>query len=369
ILKKPIGRLDPWEVSYLSELQCQKLYAFDEEQLRPYFEMKVVLEGIFSIFRRLYGISFCAKKTTISPREGCEDVPVWHESVQYYEVYEKDGRLLGAFYLDLYPRLGKRSGAWVANQLRQGYYRRTNGQWITPIGFVGANLTPPTNEQPSLLTHYEVETLLHEFGHLMHHLMSGVEYASLGGVNVAWDFVELPSQIMENWAWEWDVLSSFAKHYQSGAPLPREIYQKMIHARNHNISIAFMRQLSLQKMDLDLHCSYDGSPLDAFIEKAIDGYVIQYSCKLLSLIRHFTHLFGDTTGYAAAYYSYKWAEVLDADAFTRFQRKGIFNPAVARIFRHRILEQGNREPPQVLFRQFMGRNPCVDALLFRYGLH
>jgi oligopeptidase A len=361
------ARLEPWELAYLSEKLCRKLHNFDQEELRPYFPLDAVLLGLFKILGRLYGITFRPLPTTMDRQGKSQEISVWHRDVRYYEVLEKDGELLGAFYLDLFPREGKRSGAWMDGALRNGH-RRKNGEWITPVGFVAANLTPPTETQPSLLTHYEVETLFHEFGHLMHHLMGKVDYGSLNGTNVAWDFVELPSQILENWVWEREALDIFARHYESQEPLPGELFQKMLAARNHLIAIATMRQLSLQKMDLDLHISYVDGDLDAFIDEAISAYVIPYATRPLPIVRHFHHLFSSPTGYAAGYYSYKWAEVLDADAFTRFEKDGIFNEIVAEDFRKKILELGNAEPPDVLYRNFMGRDPNSDALLRRYGM-
>jgi oligopeptidase A len=361
----PADRLEPWQTAYFSEKLCRKLYSFDQEELRPYFPLDAVLSGLFQILWELYGISFQPLPTATEPVEG--SISVWHRDVQYYEVREGDGKLLGSFYLDLFPRDGKRSGAWMEGALRNGH-REKNGEWTTPIGFVAANLTPATETNRSLLTHYEVETLFHEFGHLMHHLMGRVDYGSLNGTNVAWDFVELPSQILENWVWEWEALAMFARHYESQEPLPRELFKKMVAARNHLISCTIMRQLSFQKMDLDLHISYAGEDLDAFIDGSIASYVVPYATTPLSLVRHFHHLFSSPTGYAAAYYSYKWAEVLDADAFTRFQREGIFNEMVAEEFRRKILERGNAEAPDVLYHNFMGRGPNLDALLRRYDL-
>jgi oligopeptidase A len=363
----PSDRLEPWQLAYLSEKLCQKVHNFDREELRPYFPLDAVLSGLFKTLERLYGISFQALPTAMDPAAGSGAIPVWHGDVRYHEVRESDGKLLGAFYLDLFPREGKRSGAWMEGALRNGH-RGKDGEWVTPIGFVAANLTPPTETQPSLLTHYEVETLFHEFGHLMHHLMGRVDYGSINGTNVAWDFVELPSQILENWVWEREALDMFARHHESREPLPGELFGKMLAARNHLIALTTMRQLSLQKMDLDLHLSYGGEDLDAFIDGSIAAYVVPFATKPLSLVRHFHHLFSGPTGYAAAYYSYKWAEVLDADAFTRFQGEGIFNGAVAGEFREKILERGNAEPPDVLYHNFMGRGPNLDALLRRCGM-
>ncbi|MDR0727921.1 MAG: M3 family metallopeptidase [Puniceicoccales bacterium] len=360
-------RLEPWQLAYLSEKLCRKLYNFDREELRPYFPLDAVLSGLFGILQRLYGITFRALPTAVGQRKDPKTIPVWHGDVRYYDVLEGDGKLLGSFYLDLFPREGKRSGAWMEGVLRNGH-RGKNGEWITPIGFVAANLTPATEADPSLLTHYEVETLFHEFGHLMHHLMGRVDYGSLNGTNVACDFVELPSQILENWVWEREALDMFARHHKSQKPLPGELFEKMLAARNHLIATTIMRQLSFQKMDLDLHISYVDDDLDVFIDKSISSYVVPYATKPLSLVRHFLHLFSSSTGYAAAYYSYKWSEVLDADAFTRFQGEGIFNGVVANEFRRTILERGNAEPPDVLYYKFMGRPPSLNALLYRYGL-
>jgi oligopeptidase A len=367
VLHRPTGRLEPWEVAYFSELQCQKLHGFSEEQLRPYFEINAVLGGIFQTFQQLYGIRFCPRATSTDPESNPGAIPVWHGDVRYYDVYEKDGHFLGSFYLDLHPRKGKRSGAWMDGCLRHGY-RDRSGEWVTPIGFVAGNLTPSTDSQPSLLTHYEVEILFHEFGHLIHHLMGKVDYASLNGTNVARDFVELPSQLMENWVWDREALNFFAKHYRDGTELPDALFEKMTNARLHNVAIGFMRQLSMQKLDLDLHCSYKDGDVEKFVEKSTENYLIPYGTKAPSIVHQFLHLFDHPTGYAAAYYSYKWAEVLEADAFTRFQKNGIFSKKIANLFRRQILERGNEATANALFRQFMGRDPKLDALLRRYGM-
>jgi oligopeptidase A len=354
-------------VAFWAEKQCKALHDFDDEQLRPYLELDSVLKGLFDVVRRLHEVSFREIPTTTDGNACPKKIPVWEESVRFFEMDDADGSPVASFYLDLFPRDGKRSGAWMDEGFVVGH-RDGNGQWISPIGMVAANLTPPTGDQPSLLTHGEVETLYHEFGHLLHHLFGKVDYASLNGTNVAWDFVELPSQIMENWTWERPCLDLFARHYQSGESLPSELFQKMTAARTYLASMAFMRQLAFAKMDLDLHMAYAGSPLDAFVDRSIAAYRVHYKTQQPNNIRHFGHLFSDSTGYAAAYYSYKWAEVLDADAFECFLETGIFNADTARRFRREILERGNGEPADGLYRNFRGRDPRVDALLRRDGL-
>jgi oligopeptidase A len=359
-----VQRLQPWELAFWAEKQRQAVHGFDGERLRPYLELDAVLRGLFDLAQRLYGVGILERETRGFFRR---KVPVWHGSVRYFEVRDGDGTPIGSFYLDLFPRKGKRSGAWMDDGFTPGH-RDGKGRWILPVGMVAANLTPPTADQPSLLTHGEVETLYHEFGHLLHHLFGKNDYASLNGTNVAWDFVELPSQIMENWTWERDCLRSFARHWKTGQDLPGELFEKMSAARTQHASLEFMRQLYLAKLDLDLHMVYDGEPLDAFADVSIADYRIPYRTEQPNPVRHFGHLFSDPTGYAAAYYSYKWAEVLDADAFGRFQEEGIFNPETAGSFRREILERGNAEPPQRLFHNFRGREPQPEALLRRDGL-
>lgn len=363
----PQEHLEPWEVAYWSEQQCQKIHHFDDELLRPYFEMNATLNGLFTLLERLYQVKFIEKETTPQPIDSQDiRIPVWHSDVRFFEVYENNGKLLGAFYLDLHPRNGKRSGAWQ-NTLREGY--QSPEGYVTPIGLVAANLTPSTPEKPSLLTHSEVETIYHEFGHLMHALLGRQEFASLNGTNVAWDFVEFPSQIMENWTWEKEHLDQFARHYLTHETLPEELFQRMMAARNYQAAMATMRQLSFAKMDLELHRHYDFQlPLDQFIANVIADYTIPYRTPHISIIRHFGHLFSDSVGYAAAYYSYKWAEVLDADGFTRFQKEGIFNTKTANDFRQKVLEKGNSRPADELYRDFMGRDPDPEALMVRSGL-
>jgi oligopeptidase A len=351
-------KLEPWDVGYWAEKQRRALYDFDEEQLRPYFPAERVVEGMFEIVERLYGIR-------VKQRDG---VPVWHPDVRYYEVHDRDGALMGAFYADWYPRESKRDGAWMEAFITGDY---VSGRYEPHEGCICGNLTPPIGDKPALLTHREVETIFHEFGHLLHHVLSRVEVRSLAGTSVAWDFVELPSQIMENWCWERAALDLFARHYQTGEAIPEDLYQKMIRARTYRGANGQMRQLGFGYVDLKLHREYD---------PALDGDVLKYARDILqqfsaakfpenyAMIAGFTHLFASPVGYGAGYYSYKWAEVLDADAFTRFRDEGIFSPEVGAAFRDQILSKGDSEDPAELYRKFMGRDPDPDALLVRSGL-
>ncbi|MCA9717078.1 MAG: M3 family metallopeptidase [Myxococcales bacterium] len=354
--------LAPWDIAYLAEKQRRALYDYDEEALRPYFAVESVLEGMFEVVGRLYGVRV---------REA-EGVPTWHPDVRSFAIDDEAGVELGLFYADLHPREGKRGGAWM-NGLITGvvgpHGERDEGS--RHLGLICANATPATDARPALLTHDEVLTLFHEFGHLMHHMLSRVEVRSLAGTNVAWDFVELPSQIMENWCWERDALDLFARHHKTGAPIPAELFSRMQRARNHRAAYRATRQLGFASVDLALHVTYDPTR---------DGDVIEHARALsrpfsaaplpadYAMIAGFGHLFASPVGYAAGYYSYKWAEVLDADAFTRFKRAGVFSREVGEAFRRAILERGDSEDPEVLFRDFMGREPDPEALLERDGL-
>jgi oligopeptidase A len=350
--------LEPWDVAYYAEKQRAALYDFDEEALRPYFPVERVVDGLYSLVHRLYGI----RVTEVS------GIPAWDSQVRFYNVHDSSGAFLGGFYADWYPRENKRGGAWMDALITGG---PTRAEFHPHLGLICGNLTPPVGGKPALLTHREVETIFHEFGHLLHHLLSRVEIRSLAGTNVAWDFVELPSQIMENWCWERDALDLFAAHWETGERLPEHLFQKMRRARTFRAANAQMRQLGFGFIDLLLHTRY--SP-----ER--DGDPIEYSRRLLqefspaplppdhAMIAAFTHLFSSPVGYGAAYYSYKWAEVLDADAFTRFRKEGIFSPEVGSQFRDRILAKGDSEDPAVLYRDFMGREPDPNALLVRSGL-
>jgi len=352
--------LHPWEFAYWSEKLRLSRYEFDEEQVRPYFPLPSVMSGMFSLVEHLFGISV---------RE-LSEADTWDPEVRFYEVRDSATKQhLGSFYTDWFPRENKRSGAWMS-PVHTGRPQE-DGQLSPHVGMIAGNMSPQVGDKPALLTHDEVETVFHEFGHLLHHVLSDVRIRSLGGTNVAWDFVELPSQIMENWCWERESLDHFARHYETGEPIPEELFQKMRRARTFNAGRFQMRQLFFGKMDLALHLRFDPQgkeDLDAFIEKETEGYVPPMSIPALSNIRAFSHLFSDPTGYAAGYYSYKWAEVLDADAFTRFANEGILNKETGKAFRSSILSKGNSEAPEILFRNFMHRDPDPEALMLRLGL-
>jgi oligopeptidase A len=354
-----------WDVAYWAEKQRAALYEFDEEQLRPYFPLEAVLEGMFELAGRLYGIRV----------EQVRDLPAWNSDVRTYRVIDQTPngeRELGCFYADLHPREDKRGGAWM-NSLVTGL----PSAGLPHLGLICGNLTEPVDGAPALLTHLEVETLFHEFGHLLHHLLSEVPVRSLAGTNVAWDFVELPSQIMENWCWERESLDLFARHWQTGEPIPDELFEKMIRARNFRSASAMMRQLGFGHVDLALHLDYapalvDGrsvSPLLEFCNANMQSFSVAPLPSEYAMICGFTHLFGGSVAYAAGYYSYKWAEVLDADAFAQFKQAGVFSREVGQRFRSVILAQGNSRDPAELYREFRGREPDLDALLERSGLH
>jgi oligopeptidase A len=349
--------IKPWDVGYIAEKQRLALYDFDEEELRPYFELNRVVAGMFDIFSQILGIRVVAEP----------GISGWDEAVKYYRIEDAEsGQFLGGFYTDWFPRENKRGGAWMDSLIMGD---PNSGE--PHLGLICGNLTPPVGDTPSLLTHREVETIFHEFGHLLHHILSRVSVRSLAGTNVPWDFVELPSQIMENWVMERDALNLFARHYQTGEPIPAELFEKMKRARNFRSANGQMRQLGFGLVDLKLHREYDPDR---------DGDVLQYARRILAqftpvelpadygMIASFTHLFSSPVAYGAGYYSYKWAEVLDADAFTRFKHEGIFNAKTGLEYRRDILERGDSEDPAQLYRKFMGRDPDANALLERLGL-
>ncbi|WP_221030141.1 M3 family metallopeptidase [Actomonas aquatica] len=360
---EPQGRLKAWEVSYWAEKLRRERYAFDDESLRPYFPMNRVIDGLFELSSRIFGLVIKARPAG--------EVEVWHDEVKAYTIHDRDGRHLGSFYADWHPRESKRGGAWMGYLITGG--PQPDGSRKPHLGYILGNMTPPADGKPALLTHREVETVFHEFGHLLHHLLGEVEIKSLNGVNVAWDFVELPSQIMENWCWERESLDLFARHHETGEPIPEDMFQKMVAARNFRSACATTRQVQFAKMDLLLHTNTeaylaDAATLEQRITADVADTMVPTEPAGRPILYRFGHLFSDPTGYAAGYYSYKWAEVLDADAFGRFKEEGIFNPDTGADFVRHILSKGNSEDPAALFRAFRGRDPDVNALLERCGL-
>ena len=359
--------MEPWESSYWAEKRRKAEYDFDEEELRPYLPLPQVMEGMFDIVTKLFNVSIQERKTIA--RGG--DVDTWHPECQFYELHDNDTKEhLGSFYTDWHPRSSKRGGAWM-NSFVTGLPANGDQPRTPHLGLMCGNMTKPIGDQPALMTHREVETIFHEFGHLIHHLLGNVTVKSLSGTNVAWDFVELPSQIMENFCAERESLDMFARHHDTGEAIPDALFKKMTAAKNYMSANIFLRQLSLGKLDLDLHTSldqYDSSDLDTLCKEILAQYLIPMATETPTIARQFSHIFSSPTGYACGYYSYKWAEVLDADAFTRFKKEGILNPETGKALRDTILSKGNSRPADELYRDFMGRDPEQAALLERSGI-
>ena len=343
-----------WDAAYYTEKLKKELFDLDEDSLRPYFKSENVVNGVFKIAEKLYGLTF----------ERLNDVQVYHEDVKVYEVKDSDGSHIGVLYEDLYPREGKRSGAWMNELQSQGLI---GGEIRRPHVTFTCNLTKSTETKPSLLTLSEVETIFHEFGHCLHGLLSNCKYTSVGGTSVYWDFVELPSQIMENWVGEKEALNLFAHHYETGEVIPEELIEKINKSKNFMQGSMYLRQLSFSYLDMAFYGQ--SNPVDDILkheEEAMNKTRLLPKVEGASLACSFGHIFAG--GYSAGYYSYKWAEVLEADAFAKFKEDGIFNKETAMSFRENVLSKGNLEDPMELYKKFRGREPKIEALLERDGL-
>ena len=349
-------KLEPWDISYYAHKLKMERYNLDAEMLRPYFKLENVIGGVFGLATRLYGITF---------KENA-DIPVYHPDVKAYEVFDGDGSYLAVLYADFHPRKGKQNGAWMTEF--QGQWIDRKGNNVRPHVSLVMNFTKPTAEKPALLTLSEVETFLHEFGHSLHGMFANTRFQSLSGTNVWWDFVELPSQFMENYATERDFLRTFAFHYETGEPIPDDLIDRIRQSRNYNVASACLRQVSFGLLDMAYYTQKE--PFEADIipfekaawQKAIIGQQLPQTC----MTTQFSHIMAG--GYAAGYYSYKWAEVLETDAFGAFQEHGIFDQATAQRFRDCVLSKGGTEHPMTLYKRFRGHEPTIDAMLRRDGI-
>ena len=352
-----MDELQAWDVTYFAEKLRQQRYSISQEELKPYFPEDKVVNGLFAVVNRLYGL-------VISERT---DIDTWHKDVRFFEIRESNGNLRGQFYLDLYARQHKRGGAWMDECLVR---RKTAKGLQTPVAFLTCNFSEPVGDKPALFTHDEVTTLFHEFGHGLHHMLTKIDYAGVSGINgVAWDAVELPSQFMENWCWEREALDLISGHYETGEKLPDDLYEKMIAARNFQSAMMMVRQLEFSIFDFRLHLEFDpegGNQVDKILAEVRDQVAVVKPPKFNRFAHSFGHIFAG--GYAAGYYSYKWAEVLSADAFSKFEEKGIFDRETGLAFLNNILEQGGSKEPMELFIAFRGREPEIDALLRHSGI-
>ncbi len=348
--------LKPWDVSYYSEKLKQKLFDFSDEDLRPYFPLQTVLDGTFEHFSKLFGLKFIEAK---------DKYPVWHSDVRAYDVEEKDtGRFIGTFYADFFPRTGKKQGAWMTAYRSQGLYK---GNVERPVIAIVCNFTKPTKDSPSLLTHDEVLTLFHEMGHAVHGLLSDVTYQSVSGTSVKWDFVELPSQVQENWCYETETLGLISAHHETGEKIPQDLIDKVVAAKNFMTGWAGLRQTNFGLLDMAWHTTEPSQikSVEEF-EDDITAATSLFPRYAGPMSASFSHLFAG--GYSAGYYSYKWAEVLDADAFEYFKEKGLYDKGVADKYKNHVLSKGGTEPPQELYERFRGRAADENAVLRREGL-
>ncbi|WP_417437435.1 oligopeptidase A [Idiomarina abyssalis] len=353
-----VEKMEAWDVPYFSEQLKQQRYSISDELLRPYFPEQQVLNGLFEVVKRLFGMTVSEQK----------DVKTWHENVRFFRIHDADGHLRGSFYLDLYARQGKRGGAWMADFV--GRRVHADGELQNPVAFLTCNFSKPVGGKPALFTHDEVLTLFHEFGHGLHHMLTQVDTAGLSGINgVEWDAVELPSQFLENWCWEPEALALISGHYETGEPLPQELLDKMLAARNYQSAMQMMRQLEFSLFDMRIHHEFDESK-GARISEVLSEVREQTSVRIPPEYNRFQHSFGHifAGGYAAGYYSYKWAEVLSSDAFARFEEEGIFSAATGRDFLQVILERGGSRKAADLFQEFRGREPSVEPLLRHSGI-
>ncbi|MCP4126636.1 MAG: oligopeptidase A [Gammaproteobacteria bacterium] len=349
--------LQAWDIGYYSEKLRQHRYSISQEEIKPYFPDTRVIPGMFAVVARLYGIEIA--ETT--------GVETWHPDVRFYEIRDRNGELRGQFYLDLYARPQKRGGAWM-DECAGRFVTPEHTQ--TPVAYLTCNFSPPVGDKPALLTHDEVETLFHEFGHGLHHMLTRIDYPSVSGISgVAWDAVELPSQFMENWCWEREALELISGHYQSGEPIPQEMFQRMQAAKNFQSGMQMVRQLEFAIFDLRIHQEFtpgEGGRIYEILEQVRAEVAVIQPPEFNRFAHGFSHIFGG--GYAAGYYSYKWAEVLSADAFSLFEIKGVFDQNTGESFLHNILEQGGSQDAMELFVAFRGREPEIDALLHHSGI-
>ncbi|WP_028117189.1 oligopeptidase A [Ferrimonas senticii] len=350
--------LQPWDVTYFAEKQKQDLYEISDEALKPYFPEDKVLSGLFYTVERLFGVQ-------VAERQG---VDLWHQDVRFFDILEADGSVRGSFYLDLYARRNKRGGAWMDDC--QGRRIKADGQLQKPVAYLTCNFNAPVGDAPALFTHDEVVTLFHEFGHGIHHMLTRVDAAGVAGINgVPWDAVELPSQFLENWCWEAEALAQISGHFETGEPLPQVMLDKMLAAKNYQSAMMMLRQLEFSLFDFRMHLEYQPDNAD-WVQQVLDQVRSQVTVVPVVPQNRFQHSFSHifAGGYAAGYYSYKWAEVLSADAFSRFEEEGIFSPVAGADFAKHILERGGSDEPMNLFVAFRGREPSTDALLRHSGI-
>ncbi|BBU06859.1 MULTISPECIES: oligopeptidase A [Aeromonas] len=352
------SELAAWDLAYYAEKLKQHKFSISDEQLRPYFPASKVVKGLFEVVKRVFGMK-------VRERLG---IDTWHPDVRFYDIFDADDELRGSFYLDLYAREHKQGGAWMDVCLGRRY--RQDGSLQKPVAYLTCNFNGPVDGKPALFTHNEVVTLFHEFGHGIHHMLTRIDVAGVAGINgVAWDAVELPSQFLENWCWESEALAFISGHYETGEPLPAELLEKMLTARNFQAAMQMLRQLEFALFDFRLHQEFDPAnpaQLPALLDEVRSQVAVMTPPAFNRFQHSFSHIFAG--GYAAGYYSYKWAEVLSADAFSRFEEEGIFNPATGQSFLKNILEKGGSKEPMELFRAFRGREPKVDALLRHSGI-